>query len=200
MNNEHEVIYLIQTENLESAWTYLFEKYFEYLYIASMNYVKKYCCNYLFDSNDIHTMCYLNFVWIIKRYNLKNQKYIFAQALFQMNRSLFRNQLVRNFCNFGLKTLSTSSSYDDIVSYIQFHPNFSYTDDEKLTNRIQFEELRSIIFKFLKYNSRKDTRIMELYFEGASVIEIARNLKIKYSYVQSFLKSLFQKVRKFYFD
>lgn len=199
MDEDNELVYLARYDNNQGAWKALYDKYYHSLYLASLNYLKHFKYHDVFNGEEVQTVCYINFVYAINRYDLHNRKYCFKQALFQINRSQLHNEILKYFTNNGNKVLNVSYSYDQSnESYAILESSNNYEPEKQINEKIQFEEIKTIAKKYLKTLRHHDQSVLNAYMEGNKVSEIVKKFKLKRTYVQSLINSLVDKLSRLY--
>lgn len=110
---DHELIYLIRSESLQSAFEILFSRYFSNLVKATMNYYfRTFRATFSLEYDEIKSICYSNFLQIINEFDLKTNRFNFKQYLFIVNRSRVRDFIYKQINKLGNKTLTNSYSLD----------------------------------------------------------------------------------------
>ena len=192
-----ELIYLIRTESLQSAFNILFSRYFDNLVKAAINYYSRYYKNtFNLEFDEIKSICYSNFLQIINEFDLKSNRFNFGQYLFVVNRSRFRDFMYQQIYKLGNKTLVNSYSLDRL--------------DPKLvdwicqTNNETSLKLRILIIEILKYIktiinqifSDVELKLFKLWFNGCTMKTMHRITNIKCSKINNIIKSTTNKINK----
>lgn len=199
MFEDNEAVYLARYENSAAANEYLYEKYFHSLYLASLNYLKKYRYYDVFNNEEIKTMCYFNLVYAINRFDLFNNQYSFAQALFQINRSQLHNEILRYFNHNGNKVLNVSYSYDSSPeNYGIVESTYSYNPEESMHQSIQYAELKRIAKRYIASLEDDEQIIMQAYFDGTKVADIVQTYHVERNYVQNLINQMMKKLSRMY--
>lgn len=192
-----ELIYLIRTESLQSAFNILFSRYFNNLVKAAINYYSRYYKNtFSLEFDEIKSICYSNFLQIINEFDLKSNRFNFAQYLFVVNRSRFRDFMYQQIYKLGNKTLINSYSLDQL--------NPKLVDWICQTNNETTLKLRILIIEILKYVktiinqilSDNELKLFKLWFNGCAMKTMHQITNIKCSKINNIIKNATNKINK----
>ena len=192
---DHELIYLIRTESLQSAFNILFSRYFDNLVKAALNYYFKcYKNTFSLEIDEIKSICYSNFLQIINEFDLKTNRFSFEQYLFIVNRSRLRDFIYQQIYKLGNKTLSNSCSLDrlnpKVVDWI-YQANYETSLKLKILVKEILKYINVIISKIL---SDTELKLFKLWFNGCSIKLMHQITKLKCNKICNIIKNATNKI------
>ena len=125
---DNELIYLYKTENLHYAKEILFGRYNEKLTNITKYYVRNTFPSIDLSSNEIRSLVYLSIEKAIKKFDLSQKSFNYAQSLYTINHSLIAHYCWKQISS-GNKILDSSYSLDQNIE--TNNGNLSYLVDEK---------------------------------------------------------------------
>lgn len=178
--HDNELVYLFQSENLSIAKQILFDKYFNGLLLASLNYWKQYPLDYQpLNKEDLVSLNYLAFHQTLYTYDVKNTKYDFKQALFIINRSIVGHKLKYYLNHNGQRILNHAYSFKDQndLSLITQNQHHWFKTPEHVTNKIFISQIMIILTQIFKHIKNKQK--IGWYWDRINGMDL-KTLKEKY--------------------
>lgn len=194
---DHELIYLIRSESLQSAFKILFSRYFNNLVKATMNYYfRTFRTSFSLEYDEIKSICYSNFLRITNEFDLKTNKFNFKQYLFIVNRSRVRDLIYKQIHKLGNKTLTNSYSLDRL--------NPKLVDWICRTNNETSLKLRILIKEILKYIETiinkilndNELKLFKLWFNGCSIKSMCQITNLECNKINNIIKNATYKINK----
>jgi RNA polymerase sigma factor (sigma-70 family) len=172
---EQEMIYLYRNEHFESIRDVFYEKNKEMLNALTFNIFNASRKNIQYDNGEILSNSYMSFIKCLKRFDIRQCKYTFAQALAVINKTEVIKQNRHTMTN-GNRIIANelygSNQYETMIDNIK--NSYSINDDEKINREAQIEYIN----KFLETLSKKIKMNIEMRTQGYSCKEISKKLHI----------------------
>ncbi len=201
-NDDVELLKSYKLNDNKTAFKILYDKYFLKLCSATTwYYIKHFSNQIVLEKGDIDSIVYLNFVKIVNDYDLsKKRNYNFDQALFMINRSLFKSLCIKQLNKKHGYNMLKDVDQDKLINNVKTDQIIDLNYQKKIDNEIILDSIKNLITDLILDSANLNVKILALHFCGFKQKTIAEKLGIKTQFVLStltcFRKKAFNRAKK----